>query len=245
MVRKSILWTSAIGSSVQPPASSSIPPPPPGQQQSPNSVSISVSVGTTLTAKPGLWLIVMSNLQTFSRRESRTWQRSKGEFSIRLKMERVVGSVGMLGSSVWDPNSLMWGWDGSMVLMASRVGCCNAGCDGLLDWWSWQFTRMAELWNLRCLLPVFVVLSSELASESEVESWDLRASFTEYRWAVLRERRDFQEPDKRFPEFCTSHLSCPAFWGMVFPSWHRKTSSSEGRVKTKIKKKSRVGKEEV
>ncbi len=244
MVRKSILWTSAIGSSVQPPASSSIPPPPPppGPQQSPNSVSISVSVGTTLTAKPGLWLMVMSNLQTFSRRESRTWQRSKGEFSMRLKMERVVGSVSMLGSGEWDPNSLTWGWDGSMVPMVSRVGCCDAGCDELLDWWSWQLTRKAELWNRRCLLPVFVVLSSELASESDVESWDLRASLTEYRWDVLRERRDFQEPDKRFPEFCRSHLSCPSFWGMVLPSWHRNTSSSEGKVKSKVKKQSRKGK---
>ncbi len=159
-----------------------------------------------------------------------------------LKMERVVGSVSMLGSGVWDTNSLTWGWDGSMVPMASRVGCCDAGCDELLDWWSWQLTRMAELWNRRCLLPVFVVLSSELASESDVESWDLRASLTEYRWAVLRERRDFQEPDKRFPEFCTSHLSCPTFWGMVLPSWHRNTSSSEGRVKSKVKKQSRKGK---
>lgn len=66
---------------------------------------------------------------------------------------------------------------------------------------------------LRALLGPGTALSSQLASESEVETWDLRASFTEYLCAVLRDLLDFQVPlptRDLFPEFCSSVAAfCP------------------------------------
>lgn len=84
-------------------------------------------------------------------------------------------------------------------------------------------------------------LSSELASESEVETWDLRASFTEYLWAVLRDRLDFHVPlatRALLPDVCSSAPAfCPALRGTAFTSQFRNTSSKDGRVKSvKIKK---------
>lgn len=39
----------------------------------------SVSVGTTLAARAELWFKVMSNLQTFSNKDNKTWHKSNGE----------------------------------------------------------------------------------------------------------------------------------------------------------------------
>lgn len=97
---------------------------------------------------------------------------------------------------------------------------------------------MVEPCDLRLLVPPGpgTALSSQLASESEVETWDLRASFTEYLWAVLRDLRDFQEPlptRDLFPESCSSvPVFCPDLRGMAFTSQLRKTSSRDGRVKS-------------
>lgn len=92
--------------------------------------------------------------------------------------------------------------------------------------------------DLRLLAPPEsgTALSSALASESEVESWDFRASLTEYLCAVLRDLRDFQVPlptRDLFPEFCTSvPVFGPALRGAAFTSRLRNTSSRDGRVKS-------------
>lgn len=97
---------------------------------------------------------------------------------------------------------------------------------------------MVEPWDLRLLAPPGpgAAVSSGLASESEVETWDLRASFTEYLCAVLRDRRDFQVPlptRDLFQEFCSSVAGlCPVLRGAAFTSRLRKTSSRGGRVKS-------------
>lgn len=97
---------------------------------------------------------------------------------------------------------------------------------------------MVEPCDLRLLAPPgpWTALSSEFASESEVETWDLRASFTEYLCAVLRDLRDFQVPlptRDLFPEFWSSVAAfCPALRGMAFTSRLRNTSSRDGRVKS-------------
>lgn len=79
-------------------------------------------------------------------------------------------------------------------------------------------------------------LSSRVSSESEVETWDLRASLTEYLCAILRDRRDFQEPlpgRNFFPLWGSSAAAFgPALAGVAFISRLRNTSSREGRVKS-------------
>ncbi len=95
---------------------------------------------------------------------------------------------------------------------------------------------MVEPWDLRLLAPPGpgTALSSGFASESEVETWDFRASFTEYLCAVLRDLRDFQVPlptRDLFPEFCSSvEALCPVLGGAALTS--RKTSIRGGRVKS-------------
>lgn len=97
---------------------------------------------------------------------------------------------------------------------------------------------MVEPCDRRLLTPPApeAAVSSGLASESEVETWDFRASFTEYLCAVLRDLRDFQVPlptRDLFPELCSSVAAfCPALRGAAFTSRLRNTSSRDGRVKS-------------
>ena len=79
-------------------------------------------------------------------------------------------------------------------------------------------------------------LVSALASESDVESWDWRASFTEYLWAMRRDRRDFHDAlpvCERLPLLWASGRAfCPARRGGDLDSRLRNTSSRDGRMKS-------------
>lgn len=94
---------------------------------------------------------------------------------------------------------------------------------------------MVELCGLRLLEPP-TALSSALASESEVETWDLRASFTEYLCDVLRDLLDFQVAlpmRDLFPELCSSDAAfCPVLSETTFTSRLRNASSRDGRLKS-------------
>lgn len=87
-------------------------------------------------------------------------------------------------------------------------------------------------------------LQSGFSSESDVETWDLRASFTEYFCAVLRDSLDFQVPlPKRdlLLEFSSSAAGFfPSLRGLFFTCLRRKTSRSDGRVKSVHQQKGRT-----
>lgn len=79
-------------------------------------------------------------------------------------------------------------------------------------------------------------LPSGFSSESDVETWDLRASFTEYFCAVLRDCLDFPVPLPKRALLLELSSSAGGFLaslrGLLFTSLRRKTSRSDGRVKS-------------
>lgn len=103
---------------------------------------------------------------------------------------------------------------------------------------------MVEPRVLRLLPRPAPALQPGFSSESDVESWDLRASFTEYFCAVRRDCLDFPVPPPKrdlLPELSSSAAGFfPSPRGLFFTSLRKKTSRSDGRVKSVHQQKRRT-----
>lgn len=116
----------------------------------------------------------------------------------------------------------------AVVSVAAEVGC------DATERWCWQLTWRVEPCDLRLLAPPEPGADLSSASESEVDTWDLRASFTEYLCAVLRDRLDFHAPPRAFLPGLGSSVEdfCPDRRGTDLASRFRNTSSRGGRTKS-------------